>query len=106
MFCKRWGCTEEFSEKPVRPSYYKGGRYREYCSDACRMAEKRRQSDMENLHLSLSEMMTYNNLVEKFFMYVRRDGREPHKHDYTEAHKYAKEKFELRRQFNVQPAKV
>lgn len=99
MRCKRWGCTQEFSEKPDRVSGYRGGRYREFCSDACRKAEKRRQDEYQNLHLSLSEAVRFNDLVEKFFLEVRKAGREPTKFDHTEAHKYAKEKIETARLF-------
>lgn len=39
--CNRFGCAMHFNENPDNPTY-KGGRYRKFCSDSCRKAEKRR----------------------------------------------------------------
>lgn len=63
MQCKRWGCEKEFSESPERPSGYRGGRYREFCSDACRMAEKRRVKAIADLNLSLDENVFFQETI-------------------------------------------
>lgn len=63
MRCKRWGCEETFSERPDRPSNYRGGRYKEFCSDACRMAETRREKAMAAADLSLDEVVFFQETI-------------------------------------------
>src|SRR5687768_10045613 len=41
IICNRVGCNNRLEENPIRPSGYKGRRYRRYCSDACRKAANR-----------------------------------------------------------------